>query len=108
MDFSLTEEQINIKDSIIKFAQRELNDDVIDREKKGEFSCDAWKKCADFGIPALPIPEKYGGLEKDILTCLLAMEGLWYACKDSGLLFSINSHIWTCEIPILMFCSVCT
>jgi len=28
---------------------------------------------------------------------------LGYACKDSGLLFAINSHIWTCENPIWKF-----
>ena len=31
------------------------------------------------------------------------MEGLGYACKDSGLLFVLNTHIWTCEMPIMKF-----
>lgn len=103
MDFSLTKEQINFKKSVVKFAQRELNRGVIELEQNGEFSWDGWRKCANFGIQGLPIPSKYDGLEEDILTCLLAMQGLGYACKDSGLLFAINSHMWTCEIPILNF-----
>src|SRR3990172_6113403 len=49
------------------------------------------------------MPEKYGGLDMDLLTCIAALEGLGYACRDSGLLFSINSQIWTCEYPMLKF-----
>ena len=31
------------------------------------------------------------------------MEGLGYGCRDNGLLFAINSHLWSGEIPILHF-----
>jgi hypothetical protein len=103
MDFSFTEEQISFKESVIRFAKQELNTGVLEREKKREFSWDGWKKCAEFGILGLPVPKKHNGLEQDILTCLLVMQGLGYACQDSGLLFAINSHMWTCEIPILTF-----
>ena len=103
MDFSLTNEQIVFKRSIVDFALRELNDSAKKSEKNGEFFWKGWKKCADFGIHGLPMPEKYGGLELDLVTSVLGMEGLGYACGDSGLLFSINSQIWTCEVPFLKF-----
>jgi hypothetical protein len=103
MDFLLTEEQVDLKKLAIEFAERKLNDGAKEREKKGEFYWDGWKQCADFGVQGLPMPEKYGGLERDILTCVVAMEGLGYACRDSGLLFALNAHIWTCEYPILKF-----
>jgi L-prolyl-PCP dehydrogenase len=103
MDFSLTEDQAIFKESTIKFASKALNAGVRDRENKGEFDRNGWEKCAEFGIQGLPMPEEYGGLGRGVLTCIAAMEGLGYACRDSGLLFSINSHIWTCESPILKF-----
>jgi len=103
MDFSFDPDQTSLKDSAVAFARRELNDGVIEREKKGEFSWDGWRKCADFGLQALAVPEAYGGLEKDIITCLLVMEGLGYACRDSGLLFALASHMLTCEIPIATY-----
>jgi alkylation response protein AidB-like acyl-CoA dehydrogenase len=103
MDFSLTEDQINYKDLAIKFAESRLNDGVKEREVNGEFNREGWEKCAEFGVHGLPMPEKYGGLDQDIITCVLVMEGLGYACRDSGLLFAVNSHIWTCESPILRF-----
>lgn len=103
MDFTLSDEQIDFKELITDFARRELGDEIGERENKGEFNWAGWKKCAEFGIHGLAMPEKYGGLEKDILTCVVAMEALGYEAKDSGLLFSINSQIWTCEFPILKF-----
>jgi alkylation response protein AidB-like acyl-CoA dehydrogenase len=103
MDFSFTEDQIRLKESAIKFAKGELNEGVLEREQIGEFYTEGWKKCAEFGIFGLPLPKKYNGLEEDILTCLLVMQALGYGCQDSGLLFAINSHIWTSEIPLLNF-----
>ena len=103
MDFTFTEEQVRFKESVVKFSLRELNDGVNERDKKGEFFREGWRKCADFGILGLPVPKEYGGLEADIVTCAVLMQGLGYACRDSGLLFVMGSHIWTCEIPILHF-----
>ena len=103
MDFSLTEDQLDFKKSTIEFAEKILNKGAKEREKNSEFNQNGWEKCADFGIQRLPIPEEYGGLGMDIITCVATMEGLGYGCRDSGLLFSINSHIWTCESPILKF-----
>lgn len=103
MDWSPSQEQLQYKEEVIRFARRELNDGASYREKKGEFSRESWEKCAAYGIHGMPLPEEYGGSAMDILTCVLAMEGLGYACEDSGLLFAINSHIWTCERPILKF-----
>jgi alkylation response protein AidB-like acyl-CoA dehydrogenase len=103
MDFSLSKEQLEFKEAVVSFARRELMEGIREREKRGEFFRDGWAKCAEFGIHGLPLPEEYGGLNMDILTCVLAMQGLGYACKDGGLLFAINSHIWTCENPIWKF-----
>jgi alkylation response protein AidB-like acyl-CoA dehydrogenase len=103
LEFSLTEEQLDFKKTAAEFAARELNEGVKEREKQGEFNQAGWEKCAQFGIQGMSVPEQYGGLGMEIMTCIAAMEGLGYACKDSGLLFSLNSHIWTCEMPILKF-----
>ena len=103
MDFSWTEEQIAFKNAVIKFAQKELNTGLVDRDQKGEFSLENWRKCAQFGIQGLPIPEEYGGSDADVMTTLLAMEGLGYGCRDNGLIFAINAQMWAVELPILVF-----
>jgi alkylation response protein AidB-like acyl-CoA dehydrogenase len=103
VDFAWTEEQIAFRRSVIKFAQEELNHDVIERDYREEFSRDAWKKCAEFGIQGLPVPQMYGGGGADMLTTVCALEALGYGCSDNGLIFSINAHMWTSEIPLLAF-----
>lgn len=103
MDFSLTPEQEEFRRSVRAFAERELDGDVREREKQGAFSREGWRKCAEFGIQSLPVPREYGGLGEDIVTCMLAMQALGKGCRDSGLLFTLGSHMWTCEIPILGF-----
>ena len=103
MEANLSEEQRNFRQMAIEFSRRELNDGAKEREKRGEFFEAGWQKCAEFGILGITLPEKYGGMGLDTMTCIATMEGLGYACRDSGLLFAINSHIWTCEAPINKF-----
>ena len=85
MDFHWSEEQLEFRDRVRKFAQQELNDDVVERDRQGQFSRENWQKCADFGIQGLAVPEEFGGTDQDIMTAMLAMEGLGYGCKDNGL-----------------------
>jgi alkylation response protein AidB-like acyl-CoA dehydrogenase len=103
MEFGWSEEQRQLRDEIIRFAQHELNDDLLQRDADGTFSPESWKKCAAIGIQGLPVPESYGGGEFDPLTVLVALEALGYGCKDNGLIFSLNAQMWSCEIPILRF-----
>lgn len=103
MDFSWSEEQLELKKAVIEFAKTALNENLIKRDKEGTFLHSLWRKCAEFGIQGMPFPEEYGGLGSDILTTILLMEGLGYACKDSGLIFGINAQMWSVQMPILRF-----
>jgi alkylation response protein AidB-like acyl-CoA dehydrogenase len=103
MDFAFTEEQLAYKDSVVKFARTELKEDLSALDKTGEFNWGAFKKCGEFGIQGLSIPPEFGGSGADPLTVVLAMEALGYACKDNGLLFSINAQMWSVQAPILEF-----
>lgn len=103
MDFSWNDEQTALRREITRFAQKELNDNVIERDRCEEFSWDGWKKCAEMGIQGLPVPQEYGGSGADTLTTVAALEALGYGCRDNGLIFSINAHMWTTEIPLMAF-----
>ena len=103
MDFSWTEEQLKFKKAVIEFAQKELNEGVIDRDRLGEMAHENWKRCAQIGILGLAIPEKYGGSGTDIMTTMLVMEGLGYGCRDNGLIFAMNAQMWSVQHPILTF-----
>jgi alkylation response protein AidB-like acyl-CoA dehydrogenase len=103
VDFSWSDDELTLQKSIIEFARKELNDDLITRDLQQEFSWDGWKRCAAFGIQGLPIDPKYGGGGADILTTVCALEALGYGCRDNGLIFSINAHMWSSEIPFQSF-----
>jgi alkylation response protein AidB-like acyl-CoA dehydrogenase len=103
MDFSFNQEQLSYKKSVLEFARNELVRDVIPLDRNSDFDRDGFVKCAQFGVQGLPIPEQYGGSAADALTVVAAMEALGYACKDNGLLFSINAQMWSFELPILEF-----
>ena len=51
MDFGWTEEQRTLREQIIRFAENELNDDVLERDRDGTFPVDAWRKCGAVGDP---------------------------------------------------------
>ncbi|MGV3710752.1 MAG: acyl-CoA dehydrogenase family protein [Gemmatimonas sp.] len=103
MDLSWSAEQRTLRDAILEFGKRELQDDVYTRDKNGTFSRELWKKCAEIGIQGVPIPEEYGGAGLDPLTAVLALETLGYVCHDGGLCFGLNAQLWSVQMPILRF-----
>ena len=103
MDFSLSDEQRELKEAAIAFARKELDQDLAKREDVGEFSAPGWRACAQFGIQGLPVPVELGGAGADILTTVLVMEALGYGCHDNGLIFSLNAQMWSLELPLVKF-----
>ena len=103
MDLELSEQQQQLQKAAIEFAQKELADDLMRRDRDQVFSAEGWKKCADFGALGLPVPAEYGGMGLGITDVIAVMEGLGYGARDHGLLFSINAHLWTNSLPILKF-----
>lgn len=102
MDFAYTDEQKLLRDNVIRFARRELNEDVIARDRDEVFPRDLWLKCASLGLLGLPVPEAYGGSGSDALTCAIALDALGYGCRDSGFVFSLSAHLLACVVPILV------
>jgi hypothetical protein len=100
MEFSFSEEQKLLRDSIIRFARDVLNPGAAERDRKQEFSRDLWRKCGEIGIQGLPVPQQYGGSAVDPLTCAIALEALGYGCRDGGLVFSLCAHLLSCVVPL--------
>ena len=103
MDFSWSPQQRELFDTIERFATAELNDNLIARDRDGVFNHDGWKKCGAMGVQGLAVPADYGGLGQDPLTTVGALERLGYACRDNGLVFSLNAHMWTVCAPLVAF-----
>ena len=103
MDFALTDDQLAMRSEVIRFARKELNDDVIARDADGEFSREGWRRCARMGIQGLPFPKEYGGSAADPVTMTVVMQALGYACADHGLLFAIAAQMLSVQVPLAHF-----
>ncbi len=100
IDLTLTDEQRILRDTIVRFAQSELNGDVMARDQRSTFDHQAWLKCGNMGLQGLPVPETFGGMGLDPVSTVVALEALGYGCHDGGLTFSICAHLLACVIPI--------
>lgn len=101
--FALTAEQQEWQDAAIEFARSALQRNMIEADRDEIFNREGWDHCAKFGIFGMPVPAEYGGLGLGLPDLLAVMEGLGYASRDQGLLFSINAHLWTNTIPFLVY-----
>jgi alkylation response protein AidB-like acyl-CoA dehydrogenase len=105
MEFSWSPEQLELRQRVIDFARTQLNDNILERDHSGEFSRENWRKCAEFGLLGMMIPEEYGGKGCDVVTTAMAMDALGYGCRDNGLLFGLNAQLWTIQTTLLHYAS---
>jgi alkylation response protein AidB-like acyl-CoA dehydrogenase len=99
----LDEEQRALRQSIIEFAQKKLNSELLKRDQESTFSRELWLQCAAVGLMGLSVPPQYGGIGGTATTIAGVMEGLGYGCQDNGLIFALGAHTWACEHPIIRF-----
>ncbi len=103
MNFEWSQEQNELYQQAIEFAQKKMNKDLIEEDRHEVFSREKWQACADLGLMGMIVPEKYGGLGLDALTVARVMDGFGYGCRDTSLFLSIGAHIWAVQMPILLF-----
>src|SRR5690606_23151146 len=92
-----------MRSGVVELARARLGAGLAARDVRSEFDREGWRHCAEFGILGLPIPKEYGGLGCDAITTVGVLERLGYGCRDNGLVFAINAHMWTAEMPLLHF-----
>jgi len=61
MNFTLTEEQIMIRDAARDFANTELLPGVIERDEAQKFPAEQIKKMGELGFLGMMVDPKYGG-----------------------------------------------
>lgn len=101
IDFGLDEEQERLRAEVLRFAGRELNDGILERDRAEVFPRELWLQCGRLGLPGLPVPEAYGGSGLDASTTAVAYEALGRGCRDGGLVFSLGAHLGSCVAPIV-------
>jgi alkylation response protein AidB-like acyl-CoA dehydrogenase len=100
MDFSWSDQQRELLDAVSRFAKEQLDYDMIEADRNAVFNHDAWKKCGGFGITGCS-SRRVRRPRAGAITTVAVLERLGHACKDNGLPFSINAHMWTAIIPLV-------
>lgn len=64
MDFTFSDDQLMFRDSVASMLANEVTPDSIRDRWDGEtgFSADAWGQLTELGLPAMLVPEQFGGL----------------------------------------------
>jgi alkylation response protein AidB-like acyl-CoA dehydrogenase len=101
VDFALTAEQRALRTAVTEFAQSKLGQQVAADDRAERFPRQDWLACAEFGVLGWPAPAEYGGSGLDPLSIIIALEALGYGCRDNGLVFSVNNHLWGCAIYLI-------
>jgi butyryl-CoA dehydrogenase len=101
MDFSLTDHQKLIRDTVRQFMQTEVRPLVKELEREEKFPLDLLKKIADMGCCGMLMPEEWGGPGLDTVSYVLMIEEVArvYTAMSTALGVT-NSAV---QIPLLQF-----
>ncbi len=90
MDFSLTNEQKEIKELSLKFARNEMIPHAQEFDEKGIFPKEIFKKAWELGFINTCIPPEYGGSGFSSLDGVIISEALAFGCMGMNTSFMAN------------------
>lgn len=93
MNFELTEEQVMIQQAARDYAQRELIQDVLERDEKAIFPEKHIRNLAELGFMGMMVDPKYDGSGMDTVSYILAMEELSKVDASTSVIISINNSL---------------
>jgi len=91
MEYFLTEEQVEIKRLARRIAETHIIPQREELDHKAEFPHSIMKEIAQAGLPAIYIPEEFGGIGAGLLELCLATEELSRACGAIGVTYAASS-----------------
>src|SRR5580698_7942881 len=91
MDFQLSDEQRQIRDTLADFAEREIKPHSAHWDKEGIFPRKVVAQLGELGFLGVAFPEKYGGGGADTLSQVLVVEGI--SRYDAGIGLSCAAHM---------------
>lgn len=93
MVFTLTEEQLAVKEAAREFAQQVLLPGVIDRDTHMTYPTEQVKGMGEMGFLGMMVDPKYGGGGMDTLSYVLAMEEISKVDNSCSVIVSVNNSL---------------
>ena len=88
--FQLTEDQREFRQSVRAFAKEKIAPRASEVDAKAEFPWDNFRACVDMELPALWVPEEYGGSGADHIFQAIMIEELASVCATTALVMLIS------------------
>lgn len=91
MDFSFTEEQQILRESVIKLMQRHAPSELVRRHEAAQtFPYELYDEWVKAGLLALPFPEEYGGLNGNAIDLAIVSFEISKVSADLGMAYGGN------------------
>src|SRR5258708_38076235 len=101
MDFSLSDHQKLIRDTVRQFVENEVRPGVRQRDREARFPVDEIKKIAELGCCSMMTPEEWGGAGLDTISYVLMLEEV--ARVDTAMATSLGVTNSAVQVPLLGF-----
>jgi alkylation response protein AidB-like acyl-CoA dehydrogenase len=101
MDFSLTDQQKLIRETVRQFVETEVRPTVKERDRTERFPAEEIRKIADLGCCGMLMPEEWGGAGLDHISYVLMLEEV--ARVDCAMATSLGVTNSAVQIPLLKF-----
>ncbi|MDY0102010.1 MAG: acyl-CoA dehydrogenase [Lentimicrobium sp.] len=93
MNFEFTEEQLMIQQAARDFAQRELINDVIERDTHSIYPTEHVKQLAELGFLGMLVDPRYDGGGMDSISYVLAIEEISKVDASLSVIMSVNNSL---------------
>jgi alkylation response protein AidB-like acyl-CoA dehydrogenase len=98
VDFSLTDEQQQLRRTIREFAESEIAPHVMEWDEASKFPSEILPQLAEMGLMGVIFPEKYGGAGLGYIEYVLAIEELARVDGSVGLIVAAHNSLCTNHI----------
>ncbi len=90
MDFELNEDQEMMRDAAREFAEKRIFPNAAKYDEDARLPDELFAELAELGYTGIVAPEKYGGMELDLISYACIIEE--FAKASAGLAIAISVH----------------
>ena len=93
MDFSLSSDQILIRDTVRQFMETEMRPILREYERAEKFPADQLKKLGELGCCGMLVPEEWGGAGTDAVSYALMLEEVARVDASTAVALSVTNSV---------------